>query len=292
MPKGRFETSKYEDSYSNKSHKPLDIHKMNVKKSTSKVEQLQSDLQVGSKYSNGENAVEISKNNYDQKLNSMQQSIDTLQLDIKSLGEQMNQGIANFMQQLLEIKLEFAKLTGDVSPQKLRVQRAAHSIESKSEVSSLPDDQHPQAVLPQNVEERPECSQKKADGYTRIHNINEDNKNFDVFMSHNSRDKRIVKEIAKQLKEQHQILPFLDEWDLRPGQCWHNALEKSIKKSKSMAVFLGRHGLGPWQENEIKAFLTENSRGERPIIPVILPDYQNTPKIHFFIKKYNVDRFS
>ena len=56
----------------------------------------------------------------------------------------------------------------------------------------------------------------------------DENKEFDVFMSHNSKDQKEVWEIAKQLK-QHQIRPWVDDWELRPGvqkgyhyRTWHH----------------------------------------------------------------------
>ena len=47
---------------------------------------------------------------------------------------------------------------------------------------------------------------------------------FDVFLCHNSRDKPRVKQIGEELKQQG-VLPWLDEWELRPGLPWQRALE-------------------------------------------------------------------
>src|SRR4030095_9590955 len=51
---------------------------------------------------------------------------------------------------------------------------------------------------------------------------------FDVFLCHHTVDKPIIKQIGEQLKERG-ILPWLDEWELRPGLPWQQALEQQIE---------------------------------------------------------------
>ncbi len=92
---------------------------------------------------------------------------------------------------------------------------------------------------------------------------------FDVFLCHNSDDKEAVKEIGEKLKT-FGILPWLDEWELRPGFSWQDALERQIKRGKSVAVLVGKSGIGPWQDKEVKAFLRKSVKQECPVIPVIL----------------------
>ncbi len=52
-----------------------------------------------------------------------------------------------------------------------------------------------------------------------------ENKPFDVFLCHNSNDKPEVKEIARQLYAE-ELNPWLDEWQLPPGQPWLPLLEQ------------------------------------------------------------------
>ena len=106
---------------------------------------------------------------------------------------------------------------------------------------------------------------------------------YDVFLCHNSADKRSVVRIGKLLKE-HSILPWLDEWDLRPGLLWQNAIEHQIKRIKAAAVFIGENGTGPWQDLEQAAFLREFVRRGLPVIPVILPDCENIPDLPIFLQ--------
>ena len=95
--------------------------------------------------------------------------------------------------------------------------------------------------------------------------------NFDVFLCHNSKDKPAVKEIGDQLKAEG-IKPWLDEWELRPGFPWQRALEEQIENIKSAAVFIGKYGIGPWQDLEQQAFIHEFKDRKCSVIPVFLPD--------------------
>lgn len=106
---------------------------------------------------------------------------------------------------------------------------------------------------------------------------------FDVFLCHNSMDKQAVKKIGKQLK-QLGILPWLDVWELRPGLLWQKALEDQIRKIKSVAVFVGENGIGPWQDMEQAAFLRQFIKRECPVIPVILPNCKQIPKLPVFLE--------
>jgi CheY-like chemotaxis protein len=105
---------------------------------------------------------------------------------------------------------------------------------------------------------------------------------FDVFLCHNNKDKDAVKEIAIELQE-HEILPWLDEWQLKPGVPWQDALEQRISKIKSAAVFVGSNGIGPWQKKELHAFLREFTDRGCPVIPVLLTNAPEKPALPNFL---------
>jgi hypothetical protein len=92
---------------------------------------------------------------------------------------------------------------------------------------------------------------------------------FDVFLCHNSEDKPFVREIAQKLSQEN-IKPWLDEADIKAGSFWHTTIGKQIETVKSAAVFVGQHGVGPWQQREMIALLDEFDRRGCPVIPVIL----------------------
>ncbi len=105
---------------------------------------------------------------------------------------------------------------------------------------------------------------------------------FDVFLCHNDRDKPQVKQIGSKLK-QLGILPWLDEWELRPGLPWQDALERQIGCVKSAAVFVGGEGVGPWQHQELAAFLRKFVNQGSPVIPVLLPEAPSEPDLPLFL---------
>ena len=104
------------------------------------------------------------------------------------------------------------------------------------------------------------------------------NPQFHVFLSHNSADKPAVEELGRRLKAEH-IEPWLDKWHLIPGDPWQPAIEEVLAKCASCAVFIGAGGIGPWQDEEMRAAINRrvtasrsaNSRDRFRVIPVLLP---------------------
>ncbi|HVE86589.1 MAG TPA: toll/interleukin-1 receptor domain-containing protein, partial [Myxococcales bacterium] len=97
---------------------------------------------------------------------------------------------------------------------------------------------------------------------------------FDVFLSHNSKDKPAVEAIAARLRAEAGIEPFLDKWHLVPGEAWQPALEKALEASTTVAVFIGPSGISPWHNEEVRAALNRavRTKDEYRVIPVLLPE--------------------
>jgi TIR domain. len=91
-----------------------------------------------------------------------------------------------------------------------------------------------------------------------------------VFLSHNSQDKPIVREIAEGLQKRN-INVWYDEWDLRPGVPYQEELEEALEKTEATVVFIGPNGLGKWEKPEMRIALEEQVYNGTPVIPVILP---------------------
>ena len=106
---------------------------------------------------------------------------------------------------------------------------------------------------------------------------------FDVFLCHNTTDKPAVRAIARHLLGR-EILPWLDEWELRPGLPWQRLLEEQIACIGSAAVFVGAEGVGPWQRQEIDTFLREFAVRSCPVIPVLLESAPAEPKLPSFLR--------
>jgi hypothetical protein len=96
---------------------------------------------------------------------------------------------------------------------------------------------------------------------------------YDVFLSHSSADKPAVEKLAVRLRREG-IEPWLDKWNLIPGQEWMPAIEQALAKCATCAVFIGPGGLGPWQNAEMRAAIDRRvgeSGGQFRVIPVLLP---------------------
>jgi hypothetical protein len=106
---------------------------------------------------------------------------------------------------------------------------------------------------------------------------------FDVFLCHNADDKPSVKGIAQELNSRG-IRVWLDEAQLRPGIPWQETLEKQIPQITTAAVFVGRDGIGPWQDMELRAFIQEFVRRRCPVIPVILRTAGQVPELPLFLR--------
>src|SRR5437660_8868834 len=105
---------------------------------------------------------------------------------------------------------------------------------------------------------------------------------FDVFLSHNSNDKPAVREL-KALLEANGLRVWLDEDELQPGIPWQQLLEAGIKASKSVAVLVGKDGLGPWEDEEMQGALVLAVKTKRPCIPVLLPGAPTQPELPMFL---------
>lgn len=78
--------------------------------------------------------------------------------------------------------------------------------------------------------------------------------NRKVFLCHSSQEKPIVEKIRNFLHSQQNIKTFMDKYDLVPFARWELQLQEELDNCKFAAIFLGRSGLGAFQEKEIKKF--------------------------------------
>ena len=61
---------------------------------------------------------------------------------------------------------------------------------------------------------------------------------FDTFLSHCSDDKPAVEALAHQLREAD-VNPWLDEWNLIPGEPWQPAIEDALRQCPACVVCFG-----------------------------------------------------
>jgi hypothetical protein len=108
---------------------------------------------------------------------------------------------------------------------------------------------------------------------------------FDTFVSHNSQDKPIARELVDALVARG-LRPWLDERELVPGRPWQEALEEIIRTTKTAIVAFGPAGFGPWEEPEMRACLSEFVKRKLPVIPVLLPGARKQPELPLFLKAF------
>ena len=108
-------------------------------------------------------------------------------------------------------------------------------------------------------------------------------KQYDIFLSHNSRDKPFVRELAQKLEE-HGVIVWLDEREINPGQDWQDAIENALETVKSIAVLISANGLGPWEVPEMRAALVLSVDRSLPVIPILLPGTPQEMKLPLFLR--------
>ena len=67
---------------------------------------------------------------------------------------------------------------------------------------------------------------------------------YDIFINHNSQDKKFIVPILERLNAEYDIRTWLDQWDLYAARDWETVIEGALKTCLSCAVFLGEHGWG------------------------------------------------
>lgn len=110
-----------------------------------------------------------------------------------------------------------------------------------------------------------------------------DRAGFDVFLCHNVHDKPQVREMNEHLKRAG-LRTWLDEEQLLPGRPWQIEIEKRIGDVRTAIVFVGDSGIGPWQDVEMRALLSEFAQRGAPVIPVILPGTSSVPELPMFLR--------
>ncbi len=108
---------------------------------------------------------------------------------------------------------------------------------------------------------------------------------FQVFLCHNSQDKAEIRKLNDVLKSRG-IKTWFDEEQLPPGRAWQELLEAQIQDIGSAAVLVGESGLGPWQNSEMRAFISEFVDRKCPVIPVMLKSCKAAPQLPLFLRQF------
>ncbi len=98
-----------------------------------------------------------------------------------------------------------------------------------------------------------------------------------VFLCHNSKDKPVVETILHRVAELSplSVHPWVDKTDIVGGQSFVDQIGSIVRKADVALVFLGKNGVGPFQEREIATLVkhvTDPARKKLVILPVLLDD--------------------
>jgi len=108
---------------------------------------------------------------------------------------------------------------------------------------------------------------------------------FDVFLCHNTEDKPVIWEVYDRL-EADGLKPWIDVEHLQPGRVWLEVLGEQVDEIRSVAVCVGESGIGPWQKQEIAAFLAAFIQRGVPVIPVLLLSAPERPQLPVFLQNF------
>ncbi len=94
---------------------------------------------------------------------------------------------------------------------------------------------------------------------------------FDLFLSHSSKDKEVVREVAKRLRADG-LRVWFDEWDIRPGDSIPAKIEEGLENSKVLVLCMSANAFGSdWTQLEAGTFrFRDPLNKERRFIPLRL----------------------
>ncbi len=94
---------------------------------------------------------------------------------------------------------------------------------------------------------------------------------YDVFLSHSSKDKAVVRTIAERLRTDG-IRPWLDEWEIKPGDSIPAKIEEGLEQSRVLVLAMSENAFGSdWVTLESQTFrFRDPLNKERRFIPLRL----------------------
>ena len=107
---------------------------------------------------------------------------------------------------------------------------------------------------------------------------------YDVFISYNSSDRKIVQKFAKKLRDEYKLKIWIDIWELVPGEDWLSTLDRVIDQIPATIVCFGESGFGPWQNEEQKGVIISSKKKGKLIIPVLFRGAPEKPSLPFYLE--------
>jgi small GTP-binding protein len=107
---------------------------------------------------------------------------------------------------------------------------------------------------------------------------------YDAFLSHSSKDKLIVRQIAERLKKDG-VKVWFDEWNIEVGDSILGKIEEGLDQSRILILFMSENALGSeWSKLESGTFrFRDPNNQERRFIPVRLDKVKITESLAQFL---------
>jgi tetratricopeptide (TPR) repeat protein len=96
---------------------------------------------------------------------------------------------------------------------------------------------------------------------------------YDIFLSHSSKDKTIVRTIAERLRSDG-LKVWFDDWEIKPGDSIPAKIEDGLERSRVLVLFMSKNAFGSdWAQLESGTFhFCDPLNKERRFIPLRLDD--------------------
>jgi small GTP-binding protein len=96
---------------------------------------------------------------------------------------------------------------------------------------------------------------------------------YDVFLSHSSKDKPAVRDLARRLKDDG-LRVWLDEWEIRPGDMIGLKIEQGLQQSRTLVLVMSANAFASdWVTLERHtALFRDPTNAQRRFIPLLLED--------------------
>src|SRR5689334_1554391 len=96
---------------------------------------------------------------------------------------------------------------------------------------------------------------------------------YDAFLSYSSRDKAVVRSLARRLRKDG-IRVWFDEWEIRPGDSIPGRIEEELEQSRTLVLAMSANAFGSeWVNLErYTAIFRDPSNERRRFIPLRLDD--------------------
>lgn len=92
---------------------------------------------------------------------------------------------------------------------------------------------------------------------------------YQLFLSHNSRDKALVEALAEELLDKHEINCWVDVWAIPAAADWRRAIDAALDSCGGALIALGEHGFGPVHAAEATRAIERSETGGFSVIPLV-----------------------